>query len=254
MLKIINKISEWNSIRNSYIVKEKSLGFIPTMGALHKGHISLIEKSVIENELTVVSIFINPTQFNNPTDLINYPVSLEQDVKILERYNADFLFYPWYNEIYPDGYHYKICETNYSNKLCGAFRPGHFEGVLTVVMKLLNIIKPNRAYFGEKDYQQYKLIKEMCSAFFMDVEIIPCPTVRDADGLALSSRNLLLTENERNIAKNFPHILQSEFSCADVITKLEKLGLNIEYIEEEDGKRFGAINIGNVRLIDNVNL
>ncbi|MCX7797825.1 MAG: pantoate--beta-alanine ligase [Melioribacter sp.] len=254
MTKVIKKISEWKKIRNSDEFNNKKVGFVPTMGALHKGHASLIERCVKENDINVVSIFVNPTQFNDPNDLKNYPRTFDDDLKLLESHNVDYLFYPEYEEVYFDNYRYKIVENQYSKILCGAFRPGHFEGVLTVVMKLFNIIKPHRAYFGEKDYQQLKLIEGMCKAFFMDIEIIPCPTIRDYDGLALSSRNLLLTQEERKLAAKFAELLKSNKKPEDIKDELEKLGFKVDYVEEFEGRRFGAVHIGKVRLIDNVEL
>ncbi len=254
MTRIIKSVSEWNFIRKSKNLENLKIGFVPTLGALHKGHASLFQRSTDENEITTVSIFVNPTQFNDPKDLQNYPRTFEADMEILQKYNVDYLFYPWYNEIYPDNYKYKITENDFSKILCGVHRPGHFDGVLTVVMRLLNIIRPHKAYFGEKDYQQYKLIDGMCKAFFMDLEIIACPTVRDDDGLAVSSRNLLLSEEERELAKNFPRILQSNKNLSLIKKELEDIGFKVDYIEEFDGRRFGAVFIGKVRLIDNVQL
>jgi len=149
------------------------------MGALHQGHVSLIEACNQQNDISVVSIFVNKTQFNDPSDYKNYPKLFEKDLELLEHKNVDYIFYPDYEVMYPDNYSFRISENNYSKLLCGKSRPGHFDGVLTVVMKLLNIIMPDKVYFGEKDYQQYQLIEQMCKAFFMDVEIIPCETVRE---------------------------------------------------------------------------
>ncbi len=254
MTQVIKKISEWKKIRQSKKFENKQIGFVPTMGALHKGHESLIEKCVSENDVSVVSIFVNPTQFNDPNDLRNYPRTFDEDLTILNNNNVDFLFYPEYEEIYVDNYKYKIVENELSKILCGKFRQGHFEGVLTVVMKLFNIIRPHKAYFGEKDYQQLKLIEGMCEAFFMDIQIIPCPIVRDNDGLALSSRNLLLTDEERKLAVNFPKLLKSNKSNDEIKRELEQLGFKVDYIEEFNGRRFGAVHIGKVRLIDNVEI
>lgn len=254
MTKVIKKISEWKKIRNSEELKNKTVGFVPTMGAFHQGHASLIERCLKENNISVVSIFVNPTQFNDPNDLRNYPRTFDSDLKLLEKMNVDYLFYPEYEEIYSDNYRYKIIETDFSKKLCGAFRPKHFEGVLTIVLKLFNIVKPHKAYFGEKDYQQLKLIEGMCKAFFMDIEIVPCPIVRDEDGLALSSRNLLLTNEERKIAVNFPKLLKARMPNELIKEELEKLGFKVDYIENLEGRRFGAVHIGKVRLIDNVEL
>ncbi|MBA4407301.1 pantoate--beta-alanine ligase [bacterium] len=254
MTKIIKSVSEWRQIAESAELKGKKIGFVPTMGALHAGHESLIKRSVQENDRTVVSIFVNPTQFNDPKDFGNYPVTFDEDIQLIEKLNADFLFYPSAYEIYADNFSYRIEENELSKILCGAFRPGHFEGVLTVVLKLLNIIQPDRAYFGEKDYQQYKLIDGMCRVFFLNVEIIPCPTVREDDGLAMSSRNLLLKSEESAHAVNFPKLLQSNKSPQQIKTELENLGFKVDYIEEIEGRRFGAVHLGKVRLIDNVKI
>ncbi len=254
MTQIIRSVQEWKEVLNSGVFSGKKIGFVPTMGALHNGHASLIERSVRENNFTVASIFVNPTQFNDPKDLQNYPRTFEDDLKLLEDLKVDFLFYPNYADIYNDNFKYKISENELSKILCGKFRPGHFDGVLTVVMKLLNIIRPNKAYFGEKDYQQYLLIDGMCKSFFLDVEIIPCPIVREAEGLALSSRNALLTKKEKIFAQNFPRLLKTEKSCDSIKSELEKIGFEVDYIEEIGNRRFGAVHVGKVRLIDNVEI
>lgn len=251
-MKIIETINEWNDVQQNGKFSDKEVGFVPTMGALHNGHKSLIKRALEENEIAVVSIFVNPTQFDDKKDLANYPKDNEKDFEILQDMGVDYFFHPTYNELYPDDYKYKVVENSFSKKLCGASRPGHFDGVLTVVMKLLNIINPQRSYFGEKDYQQYKLVKNMCDAFFMSTEIILCPTVRDDDGLALSSRNALLTPTERENAALFPSLLKSKLSPDEIKRELIKQGFKIDYIEDMDGRRFGAVYIGNVRLIDNV--
>jgi pantoate--beta-alanine ligase len=245
---------EWNEIYKSRKLMKKRIGFVPTMGAIHNGHLSLIKKSNLENEITVVSIFLNPTQFNDKNDLEKYPSNLESDIEILKENNVDYLFIPNYSTIYPDNYTYQIQENDISKILCGANRMGHFEGVLTIVAKLFMIIKPTVAYFGEKDYQQYLLIKNMAKAFFIDVNIIPCPTIREEDGLAMSSRNLLLSKKEREIAAKFPKILQSDKSINDKISELTKAGFKVEYLEEKFERLFAAVYLGKVRLIDNVKI
>jgi len=252
MTRIVKTVKEWNELYASDNLSASQLGFVPTMGALHKGHASLLEKCVSDNHKSVVSIFVNPTQFNDSNDLKKYPKTFEKDFAMLEAYNVDYLFFPEYEELYADNFAYQVHENAFSKALCGAFRHGHFDGVLTVVLKLLNIIKPGRAYFGEKDYQQYKLIKGMAEAFFMKTEIIACPTVRDEDGLALSSRNLLLSPEEREFALNFPRLLKSSKSSDKIKSALEHLGFKVDYIEEHDGRRLGAVYAGKVRLIDNV--
>jgi len=249
-MRIIKTVKEIKSeLRN---LSRKQIGFVPTMGSLHKGHISLIEKSLAENNITFVSIFVNPTQFDNAEDLEKYPNQLKSDIKILEDLKIDYLYLPTYKELYADNYKYKIMEDDLSKILCGAYREGHFTGVLTVVMKLLNIVKPTKAYFGEKDYQQYLLVKGMAEAFFLDVEIINCPIIRDEDGLALSSRNVRLTNEERQKAKLFPELLKSSLSNEEIIYKLNDNGFKVDYIETKFGRRFGAVYLGKVRLIDNV--
>jgi len=230
----------------------RSIGFVPTMGALHKGHISLIEKSKEENEITVVSIFVNPTQFNDPKDFKNYPNRLDKDISILSSLSVDYVFTPENDEIYNDNYAYTVTEKKLSKKLCGATREGHFEGVLTIVMKLLNIVNPTKAYFGEKDYQQYLLIKGMADSFYMKTEIVSLPTIRENDGLALSSRNLQLKDRDREKANKFYELLVSDFEDKELIEQLNKEGFKVDYVESIDNRRFGAVFLGNVRLIDNV--
>ena len=254
MIKVIENISEWKKIRLDKSQAKKTFGLVPTMGALHKGHVALIKKSLKENDITVVSIFVNPTQFNNQNDLKKYPESFDADLEILRNLKVDFLLHPNYEQMYPDFYDYKVIETNFSKTLCGQFRPGHFDGVLTVVLKLLNLVKPNKAYFGEKDFQQYKLVKGMAEAFFIDTKIISVPTVRTKDGLALSSRNIRLSEEELKIAANFPQILKSKLSDEKIKSLLEDNGFRVEYIEQIGRRRFGAVYVGNVRLIDNVKI
>jgi pantoate--beta-alanine ligase len=173
---------------------------------------------------------------------------------MLERNGVEYLFFPKYDELYPDNYKFRVTENDFSKILCGAHRPNHFDGVLSVVLKLLNIVSPQRAYFGEKDYQQYKLIESMCKAFFLDVEIIPSPTIRENDGLAMSSRNRLLSLEARTNAVAFPKLLMSSKNDSDISTELEHLGFRVDYIQTINGRRFGAVHIGNVRLIDNVQL
>lgn len=222
------------------------------MGALHAGHASLVERCAKECDVTVVSLFVNPTQFNDPKDLANYPRTIENDTHLLEKMGAHYLFNPEATEIYADQYRYRVTENEFSKILCGAFRPGHFDGVLTVVLKLFNIIQPTHAYFGEKDFQQLKLIQEMCRTLFLDIKVIPCPTVRENDGLAMSSRNLLLTKEERTHAVHFPRLLTSNKSPEEIKTELTSLGFKVDYIVDRDGRRFGAVHLGKVRLIDNV--
>lgn len=251
MTEVITELKDWFKIRKEL---NGTLGFVPTMGALHKGHKSLFERSVDENEFTVASIFVNPTQFNNPEDLKKYPKTFEQDLSMLSECNVDFLIYPKYETLYPDNYKYIITETDYSTTMEGEHRPGHFDGVLTVVMKLLNIANADKAYFGEKDFQQYKLIDGMTKAFFMKTEIIPCPTIREEEGLAFSSRNVRLTDGHRKKAPLFYKLLKSGNTSEEIKNELIQNGFIIDYITEIDNRRYGAVFLGDVRLIDNVEL
>jgi pantoate--beta-alanine ligase len=230
----------------------RSVGFVPTMGALHEGHLSLVRRSREENDLTVVSIYLNPTQFDNTKDLEKYPRDLETDVRKLEKAGADYLFTPRYVTVYPDGYRYRVSESELSRILCGASRSGHFDGVLTVVLKLLLIIAPGRAYFGEKDYQQYLLIRGMVDAFFLKTRIVPCPIVREKSGLAMSSRNERLSPEGRKRAAEFYRILASRLPVDETKKELMHKGFRVDYVEERMGRLFAAVFLEEVRLIDNV--
>ncbi|MGL1891146.1 MAG: pantoate--beta-alanine ligase [Spirochaetaceae bacterium] len=252
MAKIIETIDEWKEIYNSQIKGKKSLGLVPTMGALHIGHKSLIKRSVKENDITICSIFVNPTQFNSSTDLRNYPTTIEKDKQILESDGCDYIFIPNKQMMYPDGYRYKMTENKFSTKLCGAHRPGHFDGVLTVVLKLLNVVSPDNAYFGEKDWQQYRLIKGMIDSMFLPYNIIPCQLIREADGLAFSSRNSLLTPENRLKAPKLYKIISSGIDTDQMKNRLTELGFVVDYIEIEDNRVLAAATLGDVRLIDNV--
>lgn len=258
--RIFRSISEWIEFRKTLLSRTPgssppSLGFVPTMGALHEGHLSLIRRSRAENDHTVVSIFVNPTQFNDPNDLKNYPRTLEKDLALLEQEGADFLIAPDDpKELYGDDYRYRVTESAFSRELCGAHRPGHFDGVLTVVMKLLNLAGARRAYFGAKDYQQFLLVKGMAESFFMDVEVVGCPTIREHDGLAMSSRNALLTAEERERAPRLAAILRSARTPAEARRLLTQEGFDVDYVEDHFSRRLGAARLGSVRLIDNVEL
>lgn len=254
MVKKVN-IQQWIEIRNSFDVN-RSIGFVPTMGALHKGHLSLIKKSQEENQITLVSIFVNPTQFNDKNDLDKYPSNLDKDMLLLEEtFSSDiYLLVPSYDVLYKDDYNFRLSENSFSKELCGKNRPGHFDGVLTVVMKLLNIAESKRAYFGEKDYQQLTLIREMVSVFFMKTKIVAVPTVREKDGLALSSRNALLTAKHKILAPQFYTELKLHSDPKDTKLRLENKGFEVDYIEDRNSRRYGAVKMNNVRLIDNINL
>lgn len=252
-MKVIQDMQTWMGMRRDI---SGTVGFVPTMGALHAGHVSLLERSVAETEVTVLSIYVNPTQFNDPNDLANYPDTLEADLAWAEKVGVDTVILPRYEDIYADGFRYSVNESEFSLGLCGANRPGHFTGVLTVVMKLLNLVSPQRAYFGKKDYQQYVLIKDMCDAFFMPVEIIGCDTIREEDGLAMSSRNRRLDDRARAAAPGLYQVLTNASSDAAACKQLMGLGFSVDYVETVNGRRFGAVAMTNgddpVRLIDNV--
>ncbi|MBF0547031.1 MAG: pantoate--beta-alanine ligase [Candidatus Riflebacteria bacterium] len=247
---VFDSLSKWIAFRKKF--RRGKIGFVPTMGALHQGHVSLVERSRFENPITVVSIFVNPTQFNDPNDLKNYPRTFKGDYELLKAAGADFLIYPKYDEIYADGYKFRVSENHLSGILCGASRPGHFEGVLTVVMKLFNLVGPTRAYFGEKDYQQFLLIKEMVDSFFMNIQVVPCPIIREENGLAMSSRNERLSAEGREKAGLFFKELSSGKELKEIRKNLEENGFKVDYIEEFFGRRLGAVFLENVRLIDNV--
>lgn len=251
-MKVITKIQKIKETRKN--LQNKKIGFVPTMGGLHAGHLSLINRAKSENEVTVVSVFLNPTQFNDKKDLETYPANLKDDIALLENAGVDFLFAPDYTEMYPDDYKYKITENSFSKLLCGASRPGHFDGVLTVVMKLFNLVRPTNAYFGEKDFQQYKLLKGMAEAFFLDINIIPCSIVRGQNGLALSSRNKKLSPAGLALAPKFHEILASNKTAGQKKSELTQAGFTVDYITELDGHIYGAVFLENVRLIDNLEL
>ena len=207
-----------------------------------------------ENDKTVVSIFVNPTQFNDPKDLKAYPTQLETDLELLKALEVDLVFSPEEKDVYPDSYRFKLSENQDSKLLCGADREGHFDGVLTVVMKLFHIVNPTHAYFGEKDYQQLSLISDMAKAFFMDVKVVGCPTFRSREGLALSSRNERLSTQARAKAPNFAKILQSAPSIDEARAELDAQGFEVVYLDQLWNRRFGAVKLEDVRLIDNVAL
>jgi len=200
-MKIFKKISPLQKYLQELRSRNKTIGFVPTMGALHEGHLSLIRRARKENDIVVVSIFVNPKQFGPTEDYLRYPRPFNKDKKLCIENNVDVLFAPTVEEMYPEGYLTYVNVENLSEKLCGKFRKGHFRGVATVVCKLFNIVgAPTRAYFGEKDFQQLQIVKKMVKDLNFQIEIVPCETVRSADGLALSSRNSYLTPDERTRA------------------------------------------------------
>jgi len=250
MNSVIN-LAEWQAIRQE--MQNNSIGFVHTMGHLHAGHLSLCCRSQQENEITVVAIFINPSQFNQSTDFINYPRTLAADKVLLLQQKIDYLLLLDKSAIYPDDYHIQVSETTeLSQALEGQFRPGHFNGMLTVVLKYLHIVKPTRSYYGEKDYQQLLLIQKMAQALFLETKIIACPTVRAEDGLALSSRNSRLTPEQRKKARFFPEILRKAQSQEATTKELTTFGFSVDYVADYWGRRLGAVWLGEVRLIDNI--
>ena len=264
------------SARNS----GKSIGLVPTMGALHAGHASLIRRSVSENDITVVSDFVNPTQFNDQNDLLRYPRTFEADCQLVEAIGADYIFYPSVEEMYPEADTRTFSYPPIDSVMEGPRRPGHFNGVCQIVSKLFYAVNPDRAYFGEKDFQQIAVIKAMVANLKIPVTICPCPIVREADGLALSSRNALLSADERNLAVNISKILFASKEFAHAHTVDETLafvvdsinaheGLEVEYYEIVDGDSLQKVSSWNesdsivgcitvycgqlpVRLIDNI--
>jgi pantoate--beta-alanine ligase len=229
-----------------------SIGFVPTMGALHDGHLSLIERARADNDRVVISIFVNPTQYDDPADLAAYPRTLDADLEASEAAGADLAIAPSYEALYADDYRFRVTETERSRELEGAYRDGHFDGVLTVVLKLFGIVRPNRAYFGEKDWQQFELVRDMASAFFLDVEVVPCPVIREPDGLAMSSRNVHLGPAERGLAPEFHRVLSSGADLQTMRARLRAAGFEVDYVERRDDRILGAVRLGKVRLIDNV--
>ena len=260
----------------------KTVGFVPTMGALHEGHLSLIRCSKKDNDITAVSIFVNPTQFNDPKDLERYPRMLDKDIEKLEAEGVDILFAPDEKEMYPEPDTRKFDFGHLDKILEGKYRPGHFNGVAQIVSKLFETIPANRAYFGKKDYQQYLIIKNLAAKYMpeLDIEIVPCPIIREKDGLAMSSRNLLLTPSQRESAKLISQMLfrAKELIKIFAVNELKKFvidtinqdpNLKVEYFEIADAdtllpiedwqysrKPIALIAVwdGDIRLIDNIEL
>lgn len=277
---IIKSLPDVLSLVKSHKQSGKKIGFVPTMGALHDGHISLVEKSKSENDFTIVSVFVNPTQFNNPEDLKKYPRTEEADIHILENAGCDAVFFPSVEDIYPKGENSD--EFNFDgieNQMEGKFRPGHFDGVATVVKRFFEIIQPDKAYFGEKDFQQLRIIQELVKKLNLDLKIIPVEIMREADGLAMSSRNIRLTKETR---KEAPKIYQILIEAKDFLKsnsieatknfvqeKFNQTKLDLEYFEIADEETlasasekenhknlrgFIAVFAEEIRLIDNVSL
>ncbi|MBR6032057.1 MAG: pantoate--beta-alanine ligase [Bacteroidaceae bacterium] len=228
---VINTISELRECLAQHRKEGHSIGLVPTMGALHEGHASLVRRSVKENDVTVVSIFLNPTQFNDPKDLERYPRTLDADCRILEQCGADIAFAPTVKEIYPEPDTRQFSYPPTDTVMEGAMRPGHFNGVCQIVSKLFSYVEPDRGYFGEKDYQQIAVIRRMADDLGFRLQIVPCPVVRQSDGLALSSRNALLSPEERKTAANIYRILNESRS----------LGLSVQQTHDWVVKEINAI-------------
>ena len=254
----MNTFTTVDSVREHRAGLKGQVGCVPTMGALHDGHLALVRRALAENEHVFVTLFVNPKQFNDPADLAAYPRRDVEDIDLLNEAGVTAVFMPSADSIYSPEDTYLVNESLESLDRCGSARPGHFSGVLTVVMKLLNILAPDRAYFGEKDFQQLELIRGMVAAFFMRIDIIGVPTVRLSDGLALSSRNALLGPAKRALAPHLFQCLQSNDSDRVVTDQLEQAGFTVDYIQTLKNRRFGAVFLGEgkrqVRLIDNVRL
>ena len=277
-MKIIHTISELQAELSALKAQGKMVGLVPTMGALHAGHASLVERSVAENDVTVVSIFVNPTQFNDKNDLLKYPRTLEADCELLQSVGAMIAFAPSVEEVYPEPDTRSFSYAPLDTVMEGTFRPGHFNGVCQIVSKLFDMVQPHRAYFGEKDFQQLAIIREMVRQMNYPLEIVGCPIVREADGLAMSSRNTRLSVEERTTALNISRILFESQKYAKVHTLAETKsfveegiaaieGLRLEYYEVVDDRTLqtvrewdeaegivGCITVFcvDVRLIDNV--
>lgn len=279
-MRIISSIREMQGLVNGVIRTGKRISLVPTMGALHEGHINLINEGRNRGDVLVVSIFVNPTQFGLSEDFTKYPRDLEGDLSKIEDLGVDIVFAPNLEEIYPEGFQTYVEVKELQEHLCGHFRPGHFRGVATVVLKLFNIVKPQVALFGEKDYQQLKIIQRMVKDLNLEVEVIGYPIVREKDGLALSSRNVYLLMNERNSASQVSKALREikrkfDMGCRNTNLMvefgkkiLEETGINdIDYLEICDPETLEskelagrgdllavAVRIKGTRLIDNIRL
>ena len=277
-MKVIHTIKDLQAELSVLKAQGKKVGLVPTMGALHAWHASLVRRSVNENEVTVLSVFVNPTQFNDKNDLVKYPRTLDADCKLLEACGATYAFAPSVEEMYPEPDTRQFSYAPLDIVMEGAFRPGHFNGVCQIVSKLFEAVKPHRAYFGEKDFQQLAIIREMVRQMQFDLEIVGCPIVREEDGLALSSRNARLSAEERENALKISQTLFKSRTFAATHTVGETLkfvedaiaavpGLRLEYFEIVDGNTLqkvdnwnqtsyvvGCITVfcGDVRLIDNI--
>ena len=250
-MQTIHSIKELQACLSEAKNAGKSVGLVPTMGALHEGHASLVRRSVMENDVTVVSIFLNPTQFNDPKDLERYPRTLESDCKLLEQCGAQIAFAPSVSEMYPEPDTRSFSYPPTDSVMEGARRPGHFNGVCQIVSKLFMITEPDRAYFGEKDFQQICVIRRMVADLGFKMDIVPCPVVREASGLAMSSRNSLLTPEEKVLAANIYRVMKESLSqglsvreteawVTDTLNAID--GLEVEYYSIVNGETLAEVN------------
>jgi pantoate--beta-alanine ligase len=277
-MKLIHTVQELRTELNAQRLAGKKIGFVPTMGALHEGHASLVKLAVAENDVVVVSDFVNPTQFNDQNDLLKYPRTLEADCELLEKVGAHYVFAPSVEEIYPEPDTRQFSYAPLDTVMEGKFRPGHFNGVCQVVSKLFMMVEPHCAYFGEKDFQQLAIIREMVKQMNFPIRIVGCPIVRESDGLALSSRNARLSDAQRVQALNISKTLfaSKEYAVTHTVEETQAFveqaiaaseGLELEYFEIVDGLTLqkiagwdetdyavGCITVfcGEVRLIDNI--
>ena len=277
-MKLVHTVQELRAELDIQRKAGKKIGLVPTMGALHEGHASLVRRAVAENEIVVVSDFVNPTQFNDKNDLLKYPRTLEADCELLEKEGAAYVFAPSVEEVYPEPDTRQFSYAPLDTVMEGKYRPGHFNGVCQVVSKLFMMVEPDKAYFGEKDFQQLAIIREMVKQMNFPLEIVGCPIVREADGLALSSRNARLSEEERQQDLNISKTLfaSKEYADSHTVEETQKFveesiaaseGLELEYFELVDGTTLqkisswdetnyavGCITVycGEVRLIDNI--
>ena len=277
-MKLVHTIHELRAELDIQRQAGKKIGLVPTMGALHEGHASLVRRAVAENDIVVVSDFVNPTQFNDKNDLLKYPRTLEADCELLEKEGAAYVFAPSVEEVYPEPDTRQFSYAPLDTVMEGKYRPGHFNGVCQIVSKLFMMVEPDKAYFGEKDFQQLAIIREMVKQMQFPLQIVGCPIVREADGLALSSRNARLSEEQRQQALNISKTLfaSKEYAVSHTVAETQKFvedsiaaseGLELEYFELVDGTTLqkiasweetdyavGCITVycGEVRLIDNI--
>lgn len=251
-MEIVKEIATMKAITREAAARSQRLGLVPTMGALHEGHLSLVRRAREKSDVVVVSIFVNPTQFGPNEDFTRYPRNLEGDATLLTQEGVDYLFAPSVEEIYPSGYATYVEVEGLSERLCGRSRPGHFRGVATVVLKLLSIVAPHYAFFGQKDAQQVVIIKKMAEDLNLDVEIVVCPIVREADGLAMSSRNRYLNVEERQAATILYQALQRAKQMIDAEARdAERIIRTMQQmIEAEPRARIDYVEIVNARTLE----